>query len=295
MEIYKKIIVTGANGFTGRFVCKELLKRNINFSVILRPGQKKYTWIKKNNIDYFYADLNDFRTLSNVLKGFDSIISVASLGFGSVDNIINSCKKVGIKRAIFVSSTSIFTTLNAKSKGIRIEAEKKIKKSNLIWTIVRPTMIYGTPNDRNMIRLINWINIWPIIPIFGDGSSLQQPVYVEDLASALVCIFLTDKTYFKSYNISGKSPLSFSNVIDIISNNLEKKIIKIFIPYKPIIKILNFFEYLNIYFPISSEQILRINENKSFPHRKAFKDFGFQPRSFEQGIINEIKLFKKII
>ena len=40
-------------------------------------------------------------------------------------------------------------------------------KSNLEWTIIRPTMIYGSPRDRNMIRLIKWIDHLPILPVFG--------------------------------------------------------------------------------------------------------------------------------
>ena len=41
----EKILVSGANGFTGRFVCEELIKRNISFSVILRPGSD-YQWFE---------------------------------------------------------------------------------------------------------------------------------------------------------------------------------------------------------------------------------------------------------
>ena len=84
-------------------------------------------------------------------------------------------------RLRFLSSTSIYTSLNASSKKIRNNAENIIKKSSLIWSIIRPTMIYGTPKDRNMIKLITWIDKVPLIPIFGNGNSLQQPIYVKKL------------------------------------------------------------------------------------------------------------------
>ena len=288
----EKIIVTGGNGFTGRFVCKELLKRKINFSVILRPG-KNYNWLKRNKIDIIYADLDDKDTLSNAFRGFDFLINVASLGFGSAENIIAACENAGIKRTVFVSSTSIFTTLNANSKIIRKKAENSIKKSNLVWTIIRPTMIYGSPQDRNIIKLIKWINNFPIIPVFGDGKSLQQPVYVNDVALALVDVLYNEITFYKTYNISGKDPLTFNEVIDLISKKLERKVFKIFIPFKTIVKVLKFFEFFNIYFPLSSEQIIRINEDKSFPYNEASKDFGFDPLSFKSGINKEIEMFIK--
>ena len=52
-------------------------------------------------------------------------------------------------------------------------------------------------------------------------------------------------------------------------------------------------ERLNIKLTIKSEQILRLNEDKSFSHINAFNDFGFNPISFEEGIVEEIKLFEK--
>ena len=49
---YKKIIISGANGFTGRFVCRELKSRGILFSVILRPGTCT-KWMAKNRIQFY--------------------------------------------------------------------------------------------------------------------------------------------------------------------------------------------------------------------------------------------------
>ena len=251
------IIVTGANGFTGRFVCKELLKRKIKFSVVLRPG-KSYSWIQSLKINTLYADVNNISSLSEVFQGFDCLINIVSLGFGSADKIVESCENGGIQRAVFVSSTSIFTTLNPRSKKIRIMAEKTIKKSNLVWTIIRPTMIYGTPKDRNIIKLIKWIKNLPVLPIFGNGQSLQQPIHVKDVAKALLDVVFNERTFYKSYNISGKNFLTFNQVVDIISFKINKKVIKLFLPYKFCSKILQIIEGLKIKLPIKSEQIFFI-------------------------------------
>ena len=47
-------------------------------------------------------------------------------------------------------------------------------------------MIFGSPKDRNMIKLINWIDKVPFIPVFGKGNNFQQPIYVKDLAWSIV-------------------------------------------------------------------------------------------------------------
>lgn len=287
----EKILVSGANGFTGRFVCKELIKRKINFSVVLRPGSN-YQWFKEKNIFVFYADLNNSAELTKVLDGSHIFINIASIGFGAAKTILNSCKNSSIERVIFISSTSLFTNLNSKSKNIRLEAENLIKKSNLNWTILRPTMIYGTPDDRNMIRLIKWIDKVPFIPIFGKGNSLQQPIFVGDLAWSIVEIINNKKTFNKIFNLSGKEPITFLRVINIISSHIGKNPLKIYLPYLFFAKIIKFFELLGIKFFIKSEQIKRLNENKTFSYSGAAEVFGFKPKDFSEGILSEINIYK---
>ena len=289
---FKRIIISGANGFTGRFVCRELKSRGVVFSVILRPGSCT-KWMIQNNIKYCFADLNDIQELSNILKGKDCLINLASLGFGSAGKILKSCENASLKRVIFISSTSIFTKLNAKSKKIRIEAEKLIMNSNLIWTIIRPTMIFGSPKDRNMIKLIKWIDNVPFFPVMGQGNNFQQPIYVKDLAWSIVEIIEKKKTFHKIFNLSGPEPLTFNEIIKIISFYLGKKPLMLFLPYLFFSKILNFTEFLGLKFFIKSEQILRLNEDKIFPNDKAKNIFGYKPTEFDKAIFEEIKIYKR--
>src|SRR5215211_113454 len=102
------------------------------------------------------------------MQGADALINIVSLGFGHADSILRAAKEAGIQRAIFISTTAIFTQLNAKSKSIRMDAERLIKSSGLAYTILRPTMIYGSDHDRNMWRLIQFMRYSSIVPIFGD-------------------------------------------------------------------------------------------------------------------------------
>ena len=288
---FKRIIISGANGFTGRYVCRELISRGILFSVILRPGSCT-DWMIKNNIEYHFADLNNIQKLSNILKGKECLINIASIGFGSAGNILQSCKNAYVKRVVFISSTSIFTKLNAKSKKIRMEAEKLIVNSNLNWTILRPTMIFGSPKDRNMIKLIKWIDKVPFIPIFGKGDNFHQPIYVKDLAWSIVEIIENKKTFNEIFNLSGPEPLTFKEIIKTISCYLEKKPMMLFLPYLFFSKILLFIEFFGLKFFIKSEQILRLNEDKIFPNDKAKKIFGYKPTEFNKAIFDEIKIYK---
>ena len=239
-------------------------------------------------IEWALGDLSDSRALAASMRGTDALVNIASLGFGHADSILGGAKEAGIRRAVFVSTTAIFTQLNARSKKVRLAAETAIETSGLDYTILRPTMIYGSPSDRNMWRLIRFMRYSPVIPIFGDGNYLQQPIYVGDVAQAIVNCLCNDRTVGKSYNIAGKFPLTYNQVVDTIAEQLNKRVWKIHIPSATVIALLELFERIHIPFPIKAEQVMRLNENKNFNYEAAETDFGFRPLSFSEGIRLEL-------
>ncbi len=284
-----RVFVTGATGFTGSRVVPLLLKEGHEVRCLYRPSSDRSS-LPQPEIEWVTGDLSNSQSLTSAMQGIDVLINIASLGFGHADSIITAAKSAGIKRAIFISTTAIFTKLNAKSKSVRMQAESAIESSGLDYTILRPTMIYGSPRDRNMWRLINFIKKFPIIPVFGDGTHLQQPIFVDDVAQAVVSCLSNENTVGKSYNIAGKYPLTYNAVIDTIADKLNKRIWKVHIPSKPVVALLNLFEKIRLPFPIKAEQVLRLNENKDFSYAEAERDFGFSPRSFEEGISFEIRV-----
>lgn len=283
-----KVLVTGATGFTGSRVVPLLLKSGYEVCCLTRTTSDRSP-LSALTVEWATGDLSNPETLTAALRGVDALVNIASLGFGHADSILRSAKEAGMKRGIFISTTAIFTQLNAGSKSIRLAAEECIQASGLDYTILRPTMIYGSSRDRNMWRLIRLLRLSPIMPIFGDGESLQQPIFVDDVAQAVLLALKTDATISKSYNIAGKAPLTYNQVIDTVASALGKRVWKLHLPYMPIVRTLQYTERMRLRLPIKAEQVLRLNENKAFSYVEAKKDFGFSPRSFEEGIELECK------
>jgi nucleoside-diphosphate-sugar epimerase len=286
-----RLFVTGGTGFTGSRVVPLFLKNGYQVRCLHRLGSDRSPLLRDQpEIERVQGDLTDFRTLASAMQGADALVNIASLGFGHADAILHAAKEAGIRRAIFMSTTAIFTRLNAKSRDIRLAAEHAILASGLDYTILRPTMIYGSPRDRNIWRLIRLIRISPIVPVFGDGNYLQQPIYVDDVAQAVVSCLISDQTISKSYNIAGKVPLTYNQVIDTIGKQMNRRIWKLHIPARPVVSLLTFFERMHLALPIKAEQILRLNENKNFGYEAARMDFGFSPLAFEHGIAMELRM-----
>jgi uncharacterized protein YbjT (DUF2867 family) len=284
----RRALVIGGTGFTGSHVLPLLLARGWTVRALVRPASGDKTFMG-GEVEWICGDLNDPDALVHAMKGVDVLINLASLGFGHAPNLVLSALKSKIRRALFLSTTAVFTTLNASSKATRLSAEEMIQKSELNYTLLRPTMIYGNSRDRNMCRLIGYLRRWPVIPVLGDGSHLQQPVYVEDVAKAVEDSLSSYQTERKSYNIPGAKALSYNEVIDTISGLLKRKVARVHLPASPCVSILRCLESMGLRGPIRSEQISRLNENKAFDFREATHDFGYQPRLFEEGILSELK------
>src|SRR5215475_8279022 len=218
-----KIFVTGATGFTGSRVVPLLLKNGYEVRCLYRASSDRSSFADLN-IEWVMGDVSDSQSLTSAMQGADVLVNIASLGFGHAEPIIRAAQNAGIQRSIFISTTAIFTQLNVKSKKVRVAAELAIETSGLQYTILRPTMIYGSPRDRNMWRLIRFMKYSPIIPIFGDGKYLQQPIYVDDVAAAILGCLKSDVTIGKSYNIAGKHPLTYNEVIDTLVKQMNKRV-----------------------------------------------------------------------
>ncbi|MBN8658036.1 MAG: NAD(P)H-binding protein [Anaerolineae bacterium] len=282
-----KVLVTGATGFTGSRVVPLLLNSGYQVRALTRATSDGSP-LANMDVECATGDLSNAESLTAALRGVDALVNIASLGFGHAESIVRAAKEAGVKRGLFISTTAIFTQLNAGSKSIRLAAEEAIQASGLDYTILRPTMIYGSPRDRNMWRLIRLLRITPVMPIFGDGESLQQPIFVDDVAQAVLLALQNDATICKSYNIAGKDPLTYNQVIDTVASALGKRVWKLHLPYMPIVRALQFTERMRLRLPIKAEQVLRLNEDKSFSYEEAKRYFGFTPRSFEEGIRIEL-------
>ncbi|MGB7442579.1 MAG: NAD-dependent epimerase/dehydratase family protein [Coleofasciculaceae cyanobacterium] len=196
----------------------------------------------------------------------------------------------GVRRAYFVTTTGIFSKYNQCSEIYKVN-EARIRDSGIVYTILRPTMIYGSAQDKNMNRLIRFLDRYPIFPLFGNGQNLMQPVYVDDLADGIAAAIIKPNTEYQEYNLAGFQAITYLEVIDTILRQLNRQVLKIKININLAATIANYAQHLPG-FPITGEQVLRLQENKDFNISKANSELGYSPRSFEKGIKSEINAMR---
>ncbi len=281
-----KIVFSGSTSDTGNRVLKKLVEKigNDAITCLVRPTSDT-SLAQKLKVKTVTGDVTEPETLKQILNP-----SVRYLDMTHPKHYHKSLEAVviaGVERAYFVTTTGIFSKYNQFSQ-IYKDNEAKIRASGIVYTILRPSMIYGSMRDKNMHRLIQFLDRYPVFPLFGAGKSLMQPVYAEDLAEGIVAAISKSGTENQEYNLAGPAGITYREIVDTILTKMNRSVLKINIDTTLAATIAKVAQKIPG-FPVTEEQVLRLQEDKVFDISKAVEELGFFPRSFEEGIGMEIK------
>ncbi len=295
-----RILLTGATGHSGRWFIKRLAKEGFDGELvcIVREGRDLYH-LKESGLNFTVVNcpVEDVDQLEIAMQGVDIVLHIAGI---QVSNYIMEAVLANqIEWTILVHTTGRYSRYkSASAEYIRIEDQILKDRTRGLYknvTIVRPTMIYGSTMDANMHKLILYLNKHKFFPLFGKGRNLMQPVHARDLGNAYYDIISKpETTKNKEYNLPGREALPYRDIINTVSKLLQSKNIIIQIPLG--LSIFAARVYNGLFGDkaiITVEQVLRMQEHKDFSYEKAFRDFGYDPISFEQGISEEIADMKK--
>jgi uncharacterized protein YbjT (DUF2867 family) len=286
------IAITGATGFLGPFVARALSARfpHARLRAVVRPTSD-LSRITTPGVTTAVADLRDPPALEGAFAGADTLVNLASLGFDWVEPIVLAARKAGVRRAVFIGTTAMLTTLPVASKTVRERGERLVMESGLAWTILRPTMIYGTPGDRNLVRLIRFVDRSPVVPVVAPQAR-QQPVHVEDVAEAVAAALAAPVTVGRAYNLSGRDPIRLVALVRDVAAALGRRRLVFPVPLALVVQVVGVWNRLGGA-PVTVEQIRRAAEHKDFDRAEATRDFGFAPRSFQDGIRSAVRLWRE--
>jgi len=281
-----RVLVTGATGFTGRRVVRELCREGHEVACFVRPASDRSV-LNGAPVTFRTGDLDDPAGLREALRDGEALVNTASIGFGHGPGIVRACEAAGVRRALFFSTTAIFTALPAASRAVRLEAEEAIRRSALDWTILRPTMIYGAPGDRNVERLLRWVARRPAVPLVGRGRRRIQPVLVDDLATAAARALVSPATVRRAYSLPGREAVSFRDFVRTAARTAGRRVLLVPVPPALAVGAARLLEAVSRRPRIRAEQVLRLLEDKDFDREDAGRDFGYDPAGVQEGLRRE--------
>jgi uncharacterized protein YbjT (DUF2867 family) len=293
------ILLIGATSFLGPSVLENLLDTGQDVKCLTRirnhrDNPKSTAKNPGGKASFINGDLRSPDSIINALNDVSGIVYLVDLvKTDLLDNFLLAVCRSRVKRIVFISSTTVLLPNQSNAKTSKIRSEELIRKSGLDSTILRPTMIYGVPDDPNFSKMLKFIKKRGFFVTFGQGRNLIQPIYIGDVAKAVADVINNDITHKKTYEIAGQEPIEYNDMLKTVrqASGINFKILRLpIIPAKAFISVLG---RLIKKISLTPGQIERMGVDKVYSYKDAERDFGFSSISFEEGIKKLIKKMKE--
>jgi uncharacterized protein YbjT (DUF2867 family) len=286
-----RLLLTGGTGLLGGGLLNLLLAEGHEVRCLVRERSLHASRLDELRVELVRGDVEDARALSRALSGMDALLHVAGIEYAP--QVVEAARRAEVSRLVVVGSTSVHSAYKFRS-GPKLRMEKVVRESGLGYTIVRPSMIYGSELDKNMHRLLRFLDRSPAFPVFGSGENLWQPVYYEDCARGVYEALVRSAAVWQSYDLPGAEPLTYMELVKTAAGALERKPRIVRLPLEPVRLSLTAAERLRLPLPIRSEQVLRLREDKAYSYDKAERELGYAPRPFSEGIAREVARLREL-
>jgi nucleoside-diphosphate-sugar epimerase len=290
-----KTLLTGATGLTGTLFLSRLAEVSPGEEIccLVRLTSDRAVLDRLNlKLIYYTGDSALSEAWDKILtqNQFNTIIHLVQLR--QIPTIIESLKKAQQKpRLIVIGTTGVHSKYNQYSAEYK-KAESTLAKYPGSYCLLRPTMIYGSPKDKNLHKLIKFCHRYQFFPVFGSGDNLIQPIHADDIAQTLVTVWKNPQIH-GIYDLSGASIVTLRELVALVEKSINKSVRQISIPLPLGIWLATGLEnLLRERSPLRREQILRLQEDKAYPYDAAQRDLGFCPRHLEVGLQQEVELMR---
>jgi uncharacterized protein YbjT (DUF2867 family) len=238
------VTVFGGSGFLGRHIVARLATHDIHVRVAVRHAIDSASGETAGggSITPVYADVRDETSVRQALENAEAAVNAVGLYVERADatfdavhvrgalNVARQSARAGVARLVHISG--IGADRNSQSLYVRARAkgESVVQESFKDATILRPSVLFG-PEDAFFNALARLALFSPVLPLFGDGATLLQPVFVGDVAEAVVKVLGEPTSRGNVYELGGPRVYSYKELIELLLECLGRKRILVPVPY----------------------------------------------------------------
>ncbi|MGH8579530.1 MAG: complex I NDUFA9 subunit family protein [Gammaproteobacteria bacterium] len=290
------ITIFGGTGFLGTALVKRLLAEGSRVRVAVRdPGKAKVLLDQESSsrIEAMSADVCDRDSVAQALSGATAAVNAVGhyverkgASFHEVhvrgaENLAREAGRAGVARLIHVSG--IGAELGSASRYIRARAEGELAVKDAFpdATLFRLSVVFG-PGDALFRSLASMIRRLPLIPLFGRGETLLQPVYVMDVADAAVAALRRTETKGMLYELGGPKAYSYRALVEFVCKETHRERLLLPLPFQ-------FWETAAALLgvmpnpPLTRDQVVLLKQDNTVnPSRPGLKDLGIKPTPIEK-------------
>ena len=241
----KKIAIFGAGGFIGKHLVRGLTRLDYRIKIATRnPYLKGYLKPLGNpgQIELFRTNIFDSEDIKKVLKNCDYAINLVGILYETrkqkFDHVHSQfpyllsslCNEKGIKNLVHISALGIKERHPSQYMQSKLQGEKNIQETFKSSIILRPSVVFG-PEDNFFNTFASIAQFSPFLPLVGGGKTKFAPIYVGDVAKAIVKAIELNNSEPKIYELGGPENYSFKELMEILLAEIKKKRLLLPIPF----------------------------------------------------------------
>ncbi|MEK9673260.1 MAG: complex I NDUFA9 subunit family protein [Rhodospirillaceae bacterium] len=288
--------VFGASGFLGRHLVRRLAQAGYGVRACCRDVEGA-SFLKPmgdvGQVVPWPADVTRPDTVKAAVKGADVAINLVGILFekggrtfqkvhaDGAATVAQAAADAGVANLVQVSALGADADSPADYARTKAAGEEAVRDAFKKATILRPSVVFG-PEDDFFNRFAGLARISPVLPVIGDGDGPSfQPVYVGDVADAVMAALTIGKAQGQTFELGGPAVYTFRQIMELVTKQTGRSRLLLPLPFwlaemkaailglmpKPMLT-------------TDQVQLLR-RDNVVGAGAKTFKDLGIQPRSAE--------------
>ncbi|ALG70153.1 3-beta hydroxysteroid dehydrogenase [Azospirillum thiophilum] len=284
------ITVFGGSGFIGRHLIRRLAKSGAVVRIATRnPGKAAFlkTAGAVGQIVPFATDCAKDESVARALQGADVAINLlgvlyerGSQSFQAVHvdaaaRIARLAKAAGVGRLVHLSAIGADAASPAAYARSKAAGEQAVLAAFPTATILRPSIVFG-PEDNFFNKFAAMAQKAPVLPLIGGGKTRFQPVYVGDLADAVVAALDLDGARGKTYELGGPRVYSFKELLELMQKDIQRHRPLVTLPWNVAESLAGFLEKIPVLAPaLTRDQVAMLKRDTVVAQGAlGFKDLG---------------------
>ncbi len=242
----KIAVVFGGTGFLGRQIVRELAKQDIQVRVATRAAERAYFLKPCGHIGQIVpvsCDYNDYDSIARLVEGADYVVNCIGILFERgkkqsfqhthvevAQNIATACAVAKVKRLVHISALGIQHSKSHYAQTKR-EGERAVREAFQDATILRPSVMFGA-DDNFFNKFASLSMLMPALPLIGGGKTRFQPVYVGDVADAVLSALTGDAQHKgQVYELGGPDIVNFREIYERLFKETRRKRCMVYLPF----------------------------------------------------------------
>ncbi|MCB9965417.1 MAG: complex I NDUFA9 subunit family protein [Rhodospirillales bacterium] len=300
----KTAVVFGGTGFIGRQIVRELARRGVLIKVATRIPESAYFLRPDGTVGQIVPVACDYTSdsIHSLVKGCDYVVNCIGILYEKghskfqrahveiPQRIAEACAAENVAHFVHISALACERSTSRYAKSKRA-GEEAVMQAFPQATILRPSVVFGE-DDSFFNMFAEMARYLPCLPLIGGGRTKFQPVYVGDVALAVMRALDSKDTCGKIFELGGPETVTFKEIYTILAQETGRTRMLVPVPM-PIAKIQGFFMQMLPHPPLTPDQVESLKtDNVVTAEALTFKDLEIAPTAMEMVLPNYLECYR---